>query len=169
MEKELNLEQPITPNESLTEEVVAKEVQPQTSATEDKEEGSKIGKFKDVDALYTAYNNLQSDYTKKCQALSLLEQKLKDKEELSTPDNEQKEVEKVVSTIDRNDFVQEYVFRNEDLKDKILARYFDEINIPKSPKLIASDRGSAFVLSPNEKPKTFDDAGKLAKNLLNNK
>ena len=38
--------------------------------------GSKLKKFKDVDALVSAYNNLQSDYTKKCQALSSLQKRV---------------------------------------------------------------------------------------------
>lgn len=33
-------------------------------------EGSPLGKFKDVESLLTAYNNLQSEFTKKCQALN---------------------------------------------------------------------------------------------------
>ena len=36
--------------------------------------GSKFGKFKNGEALLEAYNNLQSDYTKKCQALAELKQ-----------------------------------------------------------------------------------------------
>ena len=44
------------------------------------ERGVPIGKFKSVEDLYQAYNNLQSEFTKKCQKLSELE---KDKIEKS--------------------------------------------------------------------------------------
>ena len=44
------------------------------------ERGVPIGKFKSVDDLYQAYNNLQSEFTKKCQRLSELE---KDKMDLN--------------------------------------------------------------------------------------
>lgn len=44
------------------------------------ERGCPIGKFKSVDDLYQAYNNLQSEFTKKCQRLSELE---KDKVEVN--------------------------------------------------------------------------------------
>ena len=35
--------------------------------------GSQLGKFKDAQSLLTAYNNLQAEFTKKCQKLSELE------------------------------------------------------------------------------------------------
>ena len=35
--------------------------------------GSRYGKFKDADSLYSAYNELQSEFTRKCQRLSELE------------------------------------------------------------------------------------------------
>ena len=39
--------------------------------------GSKTyGKFKDAEKLFEAYNNLQSDYTKKCQSLACLQKRL---------------------------------------------------------------------------------------------
>ncbi len=43
--------------------------------------GSPIGKFKSVDALYSAYNNLQAEFTKKCQKLSELQKEIGCKEE----------------------------------------------------------------------------------------
>lgn len=46
-------------------------------------EGSKLGKFKDEVALLEAYNNLQSDYTKKCQALAQKQKEEKENENAS--------------------------------------------------------------------------------------
>ena len=40
--------------------------------------GSPIGKFKDAQKLLDAYNELQSEFTRKCQKLSDAEKKLKD-------------------------------------------------------------------------------------------
>ena len=37
------------------------------------ENGSQLGKFKDAETLLSAYNNLQAEFTKKCQKLSELE------------------------------------------------------------------------------------------------
>ena len=39
----------------------------------DETKGSTLGKFKDEKSLLEAYNNLQSEFTKKCQALSKLQ------------------------------------------------------------------------------------------------
>ena len=41
-------------------------------------EGSPLGKFKDADKLLDAYNELQSEFTRKCQKLSDAEKKLQD-------------------------------------------------------------------------------------------
>ena len=127
-----------------------------------------LGKFKDVDALEKAYISLQSDYTKKCQLLS-------EKEKASAPDSVTEEnvdarSNKVdvssLSKEDKDNILQEYIFSSPDLKDKFLAKYFDELNIPSSPKLISSDRGSGYVLTPKNKPKTLEEAGKLVENIL---
>lgn len=47
------------------------------------ENGETVGKFKDVNALLEAYNNLEKEFTKKCQRLSALEKdKVKEDETL---------------------------------------------------------------------------------------
>lgn len=46
-------------------------------------EGSKLGKFKNEEALLEAYNNLQSDYTKKCQALAQRQKEEKENDNTS--------------------------------------------------------------------------------------
>ncbi len=48
--------------------------------------GSQYGKFKDAESLLSAYNNLQAEFTRKCQKLSELENKQQQEEEkASTP------------------------------------------------------------------------------------
>ena len=48
------------------------------------ENGETVGKFKDANALLEAYNNLEKEFTKKCQRLSELEKdKIKEEEELN--------------------------------------------------------------------------------------
>ena len=47
------------------------------------EKGETIGKFKSVEALYDAYNNLEKEFTKKCQRLSEIEKdKIRDEEKV---------------------------------------------------------------------------------------
>ena len=48
------------------------------------ENGETVGKFKDANALLEAYNNLEKEFTKKCQRLSELEKdKIKEEEKLN--------------------------------------------------------------------------------------
>ena len=56
-----------------------------TEETSEAERGVPIGKFKNVDDLVEAYNNLQAEFTRKCQKLSALE---KDKIEEEKKANE---------------------------------------------------------------------------------
>jgi hypothetical protein len=134
---------------------------------------STLGKFKDAQSLLTAYNNLQSDYTRKCQALAIVQKQLKEDKPaepngaLSSGEDEP-EKEKL-STLDKDTLLQEYIFSNEELKNKILTKYFDELSLPKSPKLIGGDRGSAPVLSPATRPKTLEQAGTLVKEMFDKK
>jgi len=106
----LNGEQPL-PNENepvergskdvdeKVNEVVSKETDDSTSA-----DGSPIGKFKSVDALYSAYNNLQAEFTKKCQKLSELQKEIESKKvdsditEISKTEELQQSLDEVVST-----------------------------------------------------------------------
>ena len=46
--------------------------------TEKSSEGSPLGKFKDSETLLNAYNELQSEFTRKCQKLSDAEKKLQE-------------------------------------------------------------------------------------------
>ena len=48
------------------------------------DKGSPLGKFKDSEALLDAYNELQSEFTRKCQKLSDTEKKLQDVTSSST-------------------------------------------------------------------------------------
>ena len=59
------------PNSTDTSFAAARE----NSGSLDVESGSPFGKFKDANSLLTAYNSLQSEFTKKCQALSELQRK----------------------------------------------------------------------------------------------
>lgn len=55
----------------------------QTAESSEAERGVPVGKFKSVDDLYDAYNNLQSEFTRKCQRLAELEKDKTQKDEIS--------------------------------------------------------------------------------------
>ena len=66
LEKNINGEQPIQEDTASATDVVGVDNVSQV----DLEGSPKLGKFKNVDELIKAYNNLQGEFTKKCQALN---------------------------------------------------------------------------------------------------
>ena len=148
--------------------------------------GSNLGKFRDARTLYEAYNNLHSDYTKKCQLLSALQKKLKDNEDKNSPCSEEGATEKnscgtscngnkeeplqnencEVAEQTKKENLKEYVMMDEELRDFVVAKFFDENTLPISPKLIGSDKGSSPAFAPASKPKTLEEAEVLARELL---
>lgn len=78
------------------------------------EKGETIGKFKSVEALYEAYNNLEREFTKKSQRLSQLE-----KDKTQEEDNTNEVVDKKLNAfLLSNGEAQGYA---QMLKDKVLA------------------------------------------------
>ncbi|MGN0798002.1 MAG: hypothetical protein ACI4L7_00285 [Christensenellales bacterium] len=179
MENENRLEQPEIVLTSDGDVEIDKKGDSETS-------GSNLGKFRDSRALYEAYNNLHSDYTKKCQLLSALQKKLKDNEDKNSPCSEEgatcdnscgtSSEEEVVKSSQKEDgkiaeqtkkeALKEYVMMDKDLRDFVVAKFFDENTLPISPKLIGSDKGSSPAFAPASKPKTLEEAEVLAKELL---
>ena len=101
------LEQPILSDDenSQTENVIAEikyegnEVEQECAKCEENlihsnQEGSNLlGKFNDVEELMKAYNNLQAEFTRKCQKLSMLEKEVEDeKSKIPSHDTESKNI-----------------------------------------------------------------------------
>lgn len=182
--------------------------------------GSNInfGKFKSGEELLKAYNLLQSDYTRKCQALAVTEKQLEDKENESknVPPQEvfekakqkqkefyllcpdAKEFESVLEEkvkgsdflnnsnpyltawqeykqenflspkklISDENFLNSYIYNNPTIAGEILRRYFSSLQKEEAPILIASQPGSKTVLSIAKKPKTIEEAGKIASDMF---
>lgn len=115
-----------------------------------------LGKFKDVTALLNAYNSLQSEFTKRCQRIKELEtnavKPLTDKVE-NTPIKEEKQNVCENSKQDREQILKEY------LKDVFLLK----------PKAIVLDGVGVCAKTSDYRPKTIDQAGVYAKDILTNK
>lgn len=76
MENEMNIEEQPQDIKTLNEEDVLGSSEDLQSVEADKSEaerGVPIGKFKNVEDLFDAYNNLQSEFTRKCQKLAEIE------------------------------------------------------------------------------------------------
>lgn len=144
------------------EEIKNEQISPKTqtaeaeiSKGEDKGEVS-LGKFKDVGALLSAYNSLQSEFTKRCQKIKELEGKIEgDKVENSTaPSNQKSQPQSQADTT-----LEE--------KEKFLKEYMLDV-LGKKPSAIIMDGAGVGVKTPVNRPTTIEEAGKLAKKLLNN-
>ena len=80
-EQPQNIENQNVENKDLNNEMGSSESEQEVgSSTSEAERGVPVGKFKSVDDLMTAYNNLQAEFTRKCQRLAVLE-----KEKTSEP------------------------------------------------------------------------------------
>lgn len=134
---------------------------PETAAAEEKvvsgAEGEiSLGKFKDVTALLNAYNSLQSEFTKRCQRIKELEtnavKPLTDKVVTPIKDEEKQNVSK----------------NSEQDKEQILKEYLKDVFLSK-PKAIVLDGVGVGAKTSDYRPKTIDQAGVYAKEILNKK
>lgn len=172
--------------------------------------GSKMyGKFKDAESLLKAYNNLEAEFTKKSQRLSLLEsENVKTQNDLNKKAENDKRVDEFVSKFNiakpftgalkeslasseevdlkeealrlisksyksaeeysRDDeFLNNYIFSNQEIKDKIVKDYLSKIT-QNSPIKVEGGSGT-ISLSPPNVPKTLNEAGRLAKSIIKQK
>ena len=128
---------------------------PQIKATDKGETNQakiSLGKFKDVQSLIQAYNSLQSEFTKRCQKIKELESRVND-DKTAVPSAQDSEPTSQANTtlID---------------KDSVLKEYLLDV-LGKKPSAIIMDGAGDSVKTPVNRPKTIEEAGNLAKNLLN--
>lgn len=123
----------------------------QTAAAE-KEKGAtmtevSLGKFKDANALLEAYNSLQSEFTKRCQKIKELEAKAEEADKTSVPAEPKAQGEKTVT------------------EEEILKKYLLDVIGSKAEAVILDGVGTGLK-TPVSRPKTIDEAGKLAAEFL---
>lgn len=117
-----------------------------------------LGKFKDVNALLSAYNSLESEFTKRCQKIKELEERVKAVDKDQTPTT--------VTIESVEDETKKSITQEE--KEEILKGYLREILSSKSKAIVLDDVGTG-VKSPTNRPKTIEQAGQLAKEFLSTK
>ena len=110
-----------------------------------------LGKFKDVNALIAAYNSLQAEFTKRCQRIKELEARAA--------------VDKVTPTEKTENSENRPISITEEEKENFIKGYLKEIMGAKSKAIVMDDFGVS-VKTPVNKPKTVEEAGRLAKELL---
>ena len=97
-------------------------------------------KFKDTDALKRAYGELQAEFTKRCQRIKELEGAIKERE------NSVKEL-------------------SGEEKLQIIKEYLGDIKTKKGTVVMTDGQK---VSTPPKKPRTVNEAGKLAKEFIKN-
>ena len=184
-------------------------------------EGSPLGKFKDASTLLGAYNELQSEFTRKCQKLSEAEKKLQEaevgvntsktkmdvsnefawnkniREFLQSHKNAGSLVEEITNEIIKDeelrnssdglekayarvieskyipkeelakdqDFLDKYIFSNEEIKNKIIKEYVSSLKNNQSPITINNSSFDRGVAS-GKKFNTLADAKKYVENMF---
>ena len=111
-----------------------------------------LGKFKDVNALLSAYNSLESEFTKRCQKIKELEGALSTVDKQAPTENVEKQTEKNADI-------------TQSMKDEILKEYLLNL-IGKRNGAIVLDGAGVGVKTQLERPKTITQAGELAKEIL---
>ena len=140
-------------------DTINEQTEPKTQTAEaEKEEGVErgevsLGKFKDVEALLSAYNSLQSEFTKRCQRIKELE-------------SEKIAVEKAQAPTERA--LREREDTTGENKEEILKEYLLEVLGKKSTAILLDGVG-ASVKAPINRPRSIEEAGKLAQNIFNKK
>lgn len=222
-------------------------VQNEMGEDDSSKQGS-LGKFKDAQSLYSAYNNLQAEFTRRCQRLSELEKTAKVAEEgsdapvqnlrlndvtssltqtnceVSNQETVQQEVQPVYKSEDWNkqvleflaknedakpfakdicneivndeniskssdalslawakiiqknykkpsdivsdEFIDNYVVKNEKVKQKVIELLAKEISQNKVPKTVGAHAGSQINLPKFSQPLTMADAKEMARRLM---
>ena len=146
--EELKVEQTQeTPSETQGEEqTIETEI-----AKEEEQENQAVsyGKFKNANALLNAYNSLQVEFTKRCQRIKELEASLSVADKEPTPaQTPEKEQEAPLTN-----------------KDDILKAYVKEVLMKKQSAIVLDGVGIG-VKTPVQRPITFEQAGKLAVEIL---
>ena len=188
--------------------------------------GSQLGKFNSPESLLEAYNNLQREFTKKCQKLSELEKQQTDNVKLETSQDETKNKAPVYENLNwrskvadflssneyarkfskeisaeiindqnlqssenmleiawsrvlaknfktpeqiasDNNFMQNFVLGNEEVKKQVFNSYVSELNSVNVPNLIgAGFKGGKNMITKSNKPTSLKDANQIVLNLF---
>ncbi len=155
-----------------------------------------FGKFKSAESLFEGYQQLEKEFTKKCQVLKklegradnnqqILEKMLQINPDLSCFADELKnacgveefaiklaetltgKIHEPCNMINDEEFLNNYVYSNEKIINKIVADYLDSLVSIQVPQTIA--KGGNCYVSPTYRPRTLDEAGKMAKKFIENR
>ena len=183
------------------------------------EDTSSLGKFKDAESMLKAYNNLQAEFTRKCQKLSEISKKLEDAENSQKAENspvynsdtwkddvsafltQNEEAKAYANEIaneimndkrlqlspdalelawarimkreyalpknlaQNDDFINNQILSQENVKERVLNEYFTNIQKTKTPPVIA--RSGVVATLAEKEPTNLAEAKLLVEKLFN--
>lgn len=139
----------------MTDNVNAEEIKVQATAETAEAEGSTaaagLGKFKSVDALLSAYESLEAEFTRRSQRLRELEEGNK---ALTAPSQS--------AEITREELLKAAA-SDEGIRNAVVGEYLKSVASNKSIPLIV---GGVSTPAPKNAPKTLKEAGALAERFL---
>ena len=139
-------------NDNLNEQTEAVSQLAEAKKADGEEPSVSLGKFKDVNALLTAYNSLQAEFTKRCQRIKELETKSAAVDKDTPTENAETSADKTLSI-------------TEEEKENFIKGYLKEIIGAKSKAIVMDGLGTG-IKTPANKPRTVEEAGRLAIELL---
>lgn len=139
--------------DNLTENKQKTEITP---AAEGEAPQQDLGKFKDVQALLTAYSNLEAEFTRRSQRLKELEEKSKAAPPADTDGAPSS------GGIQENDLYS-LAAQNQKVKERIIGDYVKSLYTGKGAPMAV---GGVVVSAARPAPKSIREAGKLAAQFL---
>ena len=122
----------------------------------DKKAETSLKKFKTIEALLTAYENLEAEFTRKSQKLAELENLLGNS--TSTAENAQitapAEPQFNLQDISDDSFIEKYILTDKAITSRVINEYLKELCKSKAPKTIAYDSGVTAFRRFIKLPKT---------------
>ena len=156
--------------ENVSAETAAQEgTGPMGNEPKGSEPNGSLGKFKSVDALMKAYEELEAEFTRRSQRLKALEKSKAEHSDVpGVPEKELSGTEEGPSSCEGNaESGSEALFRavteSGEVRERVIAEYLRSLG---SVPLMTKGSG---VTAPPQKPKTFAEAGSLALGYLKNK
>ena len=129
-----------------------------SGATTSHEEGSPYGKFSCAEDLVNAYNNLQAEFTRKCQKLSEIQKEFAEKEIKETSKDETENVSPAYENENWRTRVAEFLMQNEQAKEfsrEISNEILNDKNLQNLPDMLEIAWGRVL-------PKNYKTPDKLA-------
>ena len=125
----------------------------ETAEAEEIKAAADLGKFKDVQALLSAYESLEAEFTRRSQRLRELEEKIKAQDAPATEENAP--VPSSAQTSGGDD---------SDARERIIGEYLRAVSVGRTVPFVT---GGVGVPAPRSKPATIKEAGRLAEQFLN--